>query len=142
MVSPTQEQIEQTAYDIGAYLQDAAGDFSDNPIEFHDEAIQRKARKAIRHGVTDIRGWLADEIYNDADFLHDLAGDKIHDACTSFGVGYGKLFNKTFIKIAYALSQGAHEPLRKACFKLIDERNKHYTNIKDDPRSVMNQALW
>jgi len=141
---PSQEQINQKAREIKSYLEDAVSEVAYSvPFEFQDEETKKKIKKALNAGVTDIKGWLADELYNDVNLLSDLSGDQIHDACTQLGVSWRDTddFNKVFIMIATALSQNSHTALVNACDKLIRERKKTYKSSKDDPRSVLEQAL-
>jgi hypothetical protein len=48
-------------------------------LEFFDGETAKAIQKARKDGVRDLRGWLADYLYNDPDTLRDLASDKIHD---------------------------------------------------------------
>jgi hypothetical protein len=57
---------------------DAAYSMADG---FMDDKWKRKINQAKKRGVRDIQGWLADEIYNDKDIMHDLIGDRVWDEC-------------------------------------------------------------
>ena len=135
----SQDNIDKKAREIDSYLQDAAGETAFNtPFDLFEPELQKKIRKAKKDGVTDIKGWLADEIYSDVNFLRDMAGDQIHDACMSLGIKYSsKEFNLTFVRIACSLSENKHPSLKQACKMLIGERGVEYKNIKDDPRSTV-----
>ena len=136
---PSQDRIDKKAKEIDSYLQDAASEAAfSTPLDLFEPYLQKKMRKAKKDGVTDIKGWLADEIYNDVNFLHDIAGDQIHDACMSLGIKYSsKEFNLTFVRIACSLAENSHTALKQACKMLVGERGTEYKNIKDDPRSTV-----
>jgi hypothetical protein len=70
----------QLADQVHAFLQDACSDlaYTVDP-EFFEGKIAAALDQAKREGVRDIKGWLADYLYNDPDTLHDFAGDKICD---------------------------------------------------------------
>jgi hypothetical protein len=84
MSEQTKESLEskaqEIAHQLSSYLQDACGDIAYEASRpgsgYGYEAKIRKARKA---GVRDIPGWLADELYNDADSIEDLLGDRLYD---------------------------------------------------------------
>lgn len=104
----------QVASDVQQFLQDAVGDMaSDMTSEssgFLDDAWAQKIKRAKRRGVSDIQGWLADELYNDVDTLMDLAGDKIHD-----GVGGNEV---QFRQVCQELERTGHSALKEAARKL------------------------
>lgn len=121
-----QEKIQSKALEINQWLQVAVGDCAYDIIEISDiesyygKEVATKAKSMKRNGH-DWRGWLADELYNSKDILMDLAGDKIHDGVIQIGVDSSnkELFNEFFIKIATALKESGHRPLRDACDALI-----------------------
>lgn len=79
------KSAEDVAHAIKGALEDAAFETASTEAEefledghaFSEEAT-KKLRKARRDGVTDLSGWYADELINDAAFIRDLAGDRIH----------------------------------------------------------------
>lgn len=73
----------RVADELLGYCQDAVGDVANAILEFpdDDETWSKKIKAARRKGVTDIHGWLADELYNDPDTLCDLIGDRLHENC-------------------------------------------------------------
>ena len=124
--------IEEKASDIVNWLQDAVGDcaHSSDPDDYMDPKWVRKIKKAKKDGVRDIKGWLADEYYNDVDTLKDLAGDRIHDAATELctttqAIPEGqKEHNLLFIKICEAMKDRAHTALVTALRSMIREHQK------------------
>lgn len=52
---------------------------------FQDEHSEKIAA-AKKQGVRDIGGWLADELYNDAEIVESLAGDRIYDLMRQHGL--------------------------------------------------------
>jgi len=121
----TQEMIDEKASDIIDYIQDACGEVGyecGNPKNFHyqDPDMQKKILKAKKNGVTDVTGWLADEYYDDVNFLQDFAGDRIHDGVTELGFkGEYKEKKNYMIKIAEAMKEYGHNSLKKAMDNLI-----------------------
>ena len=75
-----ESKAQHIAYQLSSHLQDACGEIAceaSRPGSGFDYAARiRKAKKA---GVQDIAGWLADELYNDADTVEDLLGDRLYD---------------------------------------------------------------
>jgi len=99
-------QIKDAANEIISWLQDAVGDVAYSMDEEGDDKWNKRIKKAKRNGVTDIKGWLADELYNDVGTLCDMTGDRIHDA--------GKGDKKAMITIAEKIKEGGHRALRIA----------------------------
>ena len=69
---------QQIVRQLSGYLQDACGEIAYDaarPGSGYDYTT--KIRKAKKAGVRDIAGWLADELYNDADNIEDLLGDRL-----------------------------------------------------------------
>ena len=78
------EAIDQQASDLYGWLQSACGDIAHGALQggmlFLEDDVKAKIRQAEKDGVTDLQGWYADEIYNDASSIRDLLGDRIYDA--------------------------------------------------------------
>lgn len=114
-------QIEEEASDIVSWLQDAVGDmayYAD--MHMMDKKWREKVAQAKRDGVTDLKGWLADEYYNDKDILADLCGDKIHDATTMIcGRKDREQFNRIYIMICEEMKKTSHSVLVQALDELI-----------------------
>jgi hypothetical protein len=122
------EKIEDGAQDILSWIQDAVGDMANEYHSFVDDKWSGKIRKAEREGVIDIKGWLADEYYNDVDTLQDLCGDRIHDKCNEILGKYEKPQNDmVFIILCMEMRQVAHPALIRALDKLV---KPHMENIK------------
>ena len=68
-------------YDIVNHVQTAVGEMG--YCEYTQEDYADLIKKAKRRGVTDIGGWLADELYNDADVVNDLVGDQLYSLISS-----------------------------------------------------------
>ena len=119
-----QELVEKKADEIYQWIQDAVGDVTD--CDTMDSKWQKRIKKAKKDGVTDIKGWLADEYYNDVDTLQDLCGDRIFDAATEIAGGpWGNPdHNEAFIAIANKMKERAHPALVTALDKLIERRSK------------------
>lgn len=66
------------------YVEDAVGEMG------YDKWVQdehsEKIAAAKKQGVRDIGGWLADEFYNDAGVVEDLAGDRMYDLMRQHGL--------------------------------------------------------
>ena len=62
--------------DIVNHVQTAVGEMGYD--EFMQEEYASKIKKAKRSGVSDIGGWLADELYNDAGIVGDIVGDQLY----------------------------------------------------------------
>ena len=71
--------------DIVNYVQNAVGEMGYD--EFMQEEYASKIKKAKRSGVRDIGGWLADELYNDAETVNDIVGDQL---CNLISNKYGE----------------------------------------------------
>ncbi len=79
-----QQTPAQIASDIKSHLDDACGQLGyDNAEHPWDNSVKRKIARLKKKGVSDIPGRLADDYYNDAQLLADLAGDKLYDLCGS-----------------------------------------------------------
>lgn len=96
-----------TYNDIANYVATAVGEiaYDDFALEDHED----KVTEAKKLGVRDIRGWLADELYNDADLVNDLVADQLYSLISS---KYGE------------------DPLDKAVWaKHLAEMNKHLPHV-------------
>jgi hypothetical protein len=123
--------IEDKARGIYQWVQDAVGDVAfgtriDDLESYYGSKGKKWAKTARsmkkRYGYFDFTGWLADELYNDVDTLHDLCGDKIHDASNELGVRHGdQKFKDTFNRIAKSLGDNGHDALTRACKKLMKD---------------------
>ena len=123
------QKIEDGARDILSWIQDAVGDMAN---EYHsawaNDKWNTKIKQAKKNGINDIRGWLADEYYNDVDTLQDLCGDRIHDKCIEILRRNEKPLNDMlFIALCMRMRQTAHPPLISALKKLI---KPHVENIE------------
>lgn len=72
---------EKIARKLQGWLQEAMGDMAEAVAGSGDKKWDAKIRKAKKAGVSDVQGWLADELYNDPDTLQDMLGDKLCDEC-------------------------------------------------------------
>jgi len=114
-------QIKEAASDVRSWIEDAVGDMA-NYTDHHmmDKKWRVKLAQAKRDGVTDLRGWLADEYYNDKDTLADLCGDKIHDETTIIcGRKDRDQFDRIYIAICEEMKTMSHPQLVRALDELI-----------------------
>lgn len=123
------EKIKEGARDICSWVQDAVGDMAN---EYHsawaDDKWDKKIKQAKKDRVIDIKGWLADEYYNDVDTLQDLCGDRIHDKCIEILGRYENPYNDMlFIILCLEIKEIAHPALIKALDKL---KKPHEENIE------------
>ena len=94
-------------YDIVNHVQTAVGEMG--YCEYTQEDYADLIKKAKRRGVTDIGGWLADELYNNPDVVNDLVGDQLYSLISS---KYGE------------------DPMDKAVWaKHLAEMNKHLPHV-------------
>ena len=128
----------EKAREISNWLQDAVGDAALGQAEFPDmgnDKYMEKIKKMKKAGKSKyiISEWLADELYNDADTLQDICGDRIHDAVIQLKTeGYipnssprplsSGVFNQVFCEVATALKENGHTALKIACDKLMERR--------------------
>ncbi len=68
-------------YDIVNHVQTAVGEMG--YCEFTQEDYADLIKKAKRRGVTDIGGWLADELYNNSSLVNDLVADQLFELISS-----------------------------------------------------------
>ena len=67
--------------DIVNHVQTAVGEMG--YCEYTQEDYADLIKKAKRRGVTDIGGWLADELYNNSSLVNDLVADQLFDLISS-----------------------------------------------------------
>jgi hypothetical protein len=105
------DRLQAIASEVLSYLQDAVGDIASDMLRpasgFRDDAWDKRIKQAKKNGCQDLQGWLADELYNDADTLQDLLGDRIFEAVNRD--------EALFQKVLDLLSERAHPALKKAC---------------------------
>ena len=107
----------ESACEIHGWLQNAVGDAADSMIAFpfcQDEEWEEKIRDAKFRGVTDLSGWLADEMYDDDDTVMDMVGDRLYDSAKQ---------DADRIKVALALKEMGHDAIKKACDDFIERRS-------------------
>lgn len=68
-------------YDIVNHVQTAVGEMG--YCEYTQEDYADLIKKAKRRGVTDIGGWLADELYNNSSVVNDLVADQLFELISS-----------------------------------------------------------
>jgi hypothetical protein len=68
-------------YDIVNHVQTAVGEMG--YCEYTQEDYTDLIKKAKRRGVTDIGGWLADELYNNSSVVNDLVADQLFELISS-----------------------------------------------------------
>ena len=64
--------------ELMSWIEDAIGDVADCNLAMMDKKTAKTVNEMNKNGVTDIKGALADELYNDVDTLVDLIGDRIY----------------------------------------------------------------
>ena len=64
--------------DLMSWLQDAMGDVADCEIQMMREETAKIVNELNKFGCEDIKGALADRLYNNVDTLVDLIGDQIY----------------------------------------------------------------
>lgn len=120
--------IDEKASEISQWIQEAVGDMAYDMDEqdissCYGKEWRKKILKAKKNGVTDIKGWLADEFYNDPKVLQDLCGDRIFDAATQLaGTARNPDNSLHFIAIAKKMQENSHTALTSALDKLIERR--------------------
>jgi hypothetical protein len=101
------------AKEIIGWLQDAVGDAADVPSYMREPKWKARIARAKKDGVEDLKGWLADELYNDEDTISDLVGDRVYDASR------GSL--KTRVAIYQCLAELGHSALERVTLRHIKE---------------------
>lgn len=102
----TDSEVTGKASVVRSWVEDACGDMASTPLDWLDEKWRARARAMKQEGVVDVRGAIADAMYDDIDTLCDLTGDRIFDE----GSGdWGDM-----IKIAMAIRMDSNESMRKA----------------------------
>lgn len=106
----------RVAQELSGFLQDAVGDVASAMLDPMGAGVEegdkwdRKIKAARKKRVQDLHGWLADKLYNDADTISDLIGDKLHENCEG---------NKEKqLQVLAILSERTHAGMRKACDSL------------------------
>jgi hypothetical protein len=84
---------------------------------------KKKIKDAKAWPVTDIGGWLADELYNDKPTMSDLVGDRIHDEAR------GRCEDQILIA-QEMIELGAHNALQKA----LEEHVKRWRRMVREAR--------
>jgi len=109
----TKDEIKDFACEISSWLQDAAGDsaFTDDWEEIesnfnHIKGMKKMIADAKAWPVRDVKGWLADALYDDIGWCSDMTGDRIHD------IGKGEYL--LMIAIAEEIKIHGHNALKKA----------------------------
>ena len=120
----SEKMVEDAAREIEGWVQDAVSDvaYSASYTDL-EEKFQKKVDEAKEGGVRDIKGWLADEYYDDVDTLRDLTGDRIYDAA----LGRGDLQYINMIAIATHIKSHCHTAMEEAMESHI-KRWKGYLN--------------
>lgn len=112
----TEDEVIDKAREIRQHIEDAVSDVAYEGVEFLGEKWRDKIISMERDGVVDIRGALADNMYNDADTLSSLSGDRIHDAANGDWAD--------MVRIAVEIRDDGHEPLQKVMDKFIARYRK------------------
>ena len=108
--TPEREAANRILSDLQTACGEAAYDCVENGAAW-DEKIKRKIKKAKKQSIRDISGWLADEFYNDKDFIYDFIGDRVFD--------YAMGDKETEKKILKELSGCGHRALLQAVQRLM-----------------------
>lgn len=112
-------EVDGAANEVISWIQDAVGDLAYNYR--HPDALgsdwAKAVQKAKEEGVIDIKGWLADEYYNDVDTLMDLCGDRIYDEAKGDDWDY--------VQICMRIRQQSHRAMRVAMNRLIARKREH-----------------
>jgi hypothetical protein len=108
MLVDKSKEIEEAAYETLSWIQNAVGDLAYNCDHSLSERTRIMVAKAKSDGVKDIKGWLADEYYNEEDTLSDLLGDHIYDHATALGGIKDPAFSACYIMICETMLPRAH----------------------------------
>jgi hypothetical protein len=118
------KEIEEAAWETLGWIQDAVGDFAHGYEDFLDKRMKVKVDQAKKDGVIDIKGWLADEYYNDEDTLSDLLGDHIFDHATALAGIKDPGFSVCYIQICKVMLPRAHKAMANVLNRFIAEKKK------------------
>ena len=89
MMSKLTEAQKQEIRQLRHYAEEACGEIAFEAIKDSDGwGYEKQIKQLKRAGVTDIIGSLADQIFNDADTMSDLLGDKVSDLMHRWGWRY------------------------------------------------------
>lgn len=105
----TPKQVSEIANEVKFHIQTACGEVAFEMTESgsgYDDKWKKRIAKARKNGVMDIRGWLADELYNDPDIISDLVGDKLSDLVSEKQIDYNLVLDE--------LDKNAFDGMRKA----------------------------
>jgi len=69
---------------LGSIVSHVENAVSEVAYSYPDE-FPELVKRGRKQGVRDIRGWLADELYNDPDMVCDLAGDALYEFVSAQG---------------------------------------------------------
>ena len=112
--------MKNKARDIIAFVEDTCSEFGHQSYDAYKEfgisltspEIDREIKVMEEHGVHDIGGALADNMYNHVGFCEDLLGDRI------FGDAEGK--SKEIIRLAEEVKkQSTNQAMKQACNNII-----------------------
>lgn len=121
----TNEKIEKAAREVRSWLEDAVGDMAYGYVDFLDEKWSKKIEQAKRDQVIDLKGWLADEYFNDVPTLQDICGDRIHDEAYLIAKTHkSPRHDQAFILICKAMQKTAHTALFQALDNMIADHEK------------------
>ena len=123
MRNEIQRYADQLEGHISAACGDLAGvyvDFDNNIDTFMlDPLIKNKLEQAKRDGIRDLRGWYAEELYDDADTLVDLIYN-----CIDMIVPDIKLHKDVLNNLAGS----RHQAVANAALKVIESKEKYEWN--------------
>jgi len=111
--------IEQAAMEIISWLGSACGDCAYEQYQEYelrrnwDSNVIAKLDKAKENGVTDLCGWLADEMYNDIDLLRCLMGDNLNTYIEE---------EREIELLQHIVDSGTHDAMKKAARELLKWR--------------------
>jgi hypothetical protein len=127
----TEEQICNSAREVSQWLQDAVSDLAfGTTYEMLDQKWQKKIEEAKWNGVTDLKGWLADEFYNDISTLCDLSGDRIHDLAGPYEM-------PDHAKNKIAIAKKIKETANRALTHAMEEHIARWNIDLDNRRAVL-----
>lgn len=123
-----QADIDQAATRVDSWIQDAVGDMADAyRHSFFGSEYRKKVDQAKKDGVIDIKGWLADEYYNDVAILRDMLGDRVFDeACSITRDSNSPAFELVYIEICKKMKESAHKAMKAALDMLIEDHSERY----------------